>query len=127
MARREPGRVCVSVYSLLYNASTLSLELTFRAVVTFLFVNVGPSLDNWSDAYARTGFDRLSYVPPVSKRNGMALDDWPTVEAMVRSGKRAVTFLASGADETLVPYLLSEFQHMFEASILLRARRRWNG
>lgn len=46
----------------------------------------------------------------------MTIEDWPTVEDMVVGGKRVVTFLASGANEQRVPYLLPEFDYMFEVS-----------
>lgn len=83
--------------------------------MTFLFVNTGVPLIRWIEAYYRTGFDLISYEPPPDKRYGrMQIEDWPTIEEMVQSGKRAVTFLSGGAREELVPWLLAEFDYMFE-------------
>ncbi|KAJ9635140.1 hypothetical protein H2199_008626 [Coniosporium tulheliwenetii] len=86
-----------------------------KEIVTFLFVNTGVPLIRWIEAYYRTGFDLISYEPPPDKRYGrMQIEDWPTIEEMVQSGKRAVTFLSGGAREELVPWLLAEFDYMFE-------------
>ena len=85
-------------------------------VLTFLFVNVDVDLERWAEAYYMTGFDMVSYMPPPDKRGSMTLEDWPTLEEMVLSGKRAVTFLSRGANEEAVPWLLSEFEYMFETN-----------
>lgn len=91
--------------------------------LTFLFVNSGPSLRQWAQAYYETGFDLISYVPPREHRHGRTrIEDWPTVEEMVKSGKRAVTFLSRGAREWRVPYLLNEFDYMFEVRDLTSHR-----
>lgn len=96
--------------------------LTF-AVVTFLFVNTGVPLIRWIEAYYRTGFDLISYEPPPDKRYGrMQIEGWPTIEEMVQSGKRAVTFLSGGAREYLVPWLLAEFDYMFEVFLIYSGR-----
>lgn len=47
----------------------------------------------------------------------MAIEDWPSVETMLSNGKRAVTFLSSGANERFVPYLLPQFNYVFEVSL----------
>lgn len=85
-----------------------------QEVLTFLFVNVGVSLEAWAETYYKTGFDMMSYCPPVDKRGVMGIDDWPTLDDMITCGKRVVTFLSHGADEGRVPWLLSEFDYMFE-------------
>ena len=46
----------------------------------------------------------------------MMVDDWPTLSEMLRDGKRVVTFLSDGADEDRVPWLLSEFDYVFETA-----------
>ncbi|TKA73862.1 hypothetical protein B0A55_04477 [Friedmanniomyces simplex] len=93
------------------------LEANPYEVVTLLFVNTGPPLEHWAQAFFDTGLDLMSYIPSRSKRGGsMHLDDWPTVADMVSSNKRLVTFLSSGANENLVPYLLNQFDYMFETN-----------
>ncbi|KAI8086349.1 PLC-like phosphodiesterase [Halteromyces radiatus] len=39
---------------------------------------------------------------------------WPTLQEMISSGKRVVTFTDLGADQSQVPWLLSEFDYVFE-------------
>ncbi|KAK5725544.1 hypothetical protein LTR15_003732 [Elasticomyces elasticus] len=68
------------------------LDANPHEVVTLLFVNTGPALEYWAQAYLSTGLDLLSYIPPPSKRDGyMHLDDWPTIADMaeqMRAGFR---------------------------------------
>jgi hypothetical protein len=91
------------------------LEREKDEVVTLLFVNTGVPLHLWAKAFFNAGLDILSYTPPIDKRNGdMRISDWPTIASMVSSNKRLVTFLSSGADETTVPFLLPEFDYIFE-------------
>ncbi|KAK0798242.1 hypothetical protein LTR91_015636 [Friedmanniomyces endolithicus] len=93
------------------------LEANPYEVATLLFVNTGPPLDHWARAFIDTGLDLLSYTPPPSKRGeSMTIDDWPTVADMVSSNKRLVTFLSNGANENRVPYLLNQFDYMFETN-----------
>ena len=83
-------------------------------VITFLWVNAGVPLEHWAKAYYETGFDMMSFAPSRRDRGRMGIDDWPTMEHMVACGKRAVTFLSRGADEDRIPWLLSEFDYIFE-------------
>ncbi|KAK0945876.1 hypothetical protein LTR29_002733 [Friedmanniomyces endolithicus] len=93
------------------------LDANPSEVVTLLFVNTGPPLEHWAGAYINTGLDLVSYTPPPCKRGGsMTIDDWPTVADMVSSNKRLVTFLSNGANENRVPYLLNQFDYMFETN-----------
>lgn len=93
------------------------LEREQNEVVTLLFVNTGVPLESWAKAFFETGLDLLSYIPPASKRQGnMHISDWPTIASMVSSNTRLVTFLSSGANEQLVPFLLPEFDYIFETN-----------
>ena len=93
------------------------LEANPDEVVTLLFVNTGIRLRDWAKAYYDTDFDLLSYVPPIHRRGGiMRIEDWPTISEMVTTNKRAVTFFSSGADQDSVPFLLPEFQYIFETN-----------
>jgi hypothetical protein len=84
-------------------------------VLTLLFVNTGVPLTSWAEAFFETRLDLFSYTPPPIKRHGnMRTSDWPTIASMVASNKRLVTFLSSGADEEAVPFLLPEFDYVFE-------------
>lgn len=95
------------------------LDVNPHEVVTLLFVNTGPPLSHWFKAYYDTGLDLMSYIPPVYKRYGnMRITDWPTIAEMVPSNKRLVTFLSSGAHEDIVPFLLPEFDYVFETDFI---------
>ena len=84
-------------------------------VLTLLFVNTGVPLASWVKAFFEARLNILSYVPPANKRHGqMRTSDWPTIAHMVATNKRLVTFLSSGADEDAVPFLLPEFDYIFE-------------
>lgn len=91
------------------------LERESSEVVTLLFVNTGVPLRLWAKAFFDAGLDVMSYIPPPDKRHGnMYTSDWPTIASMVTANKRLVTFLSSGANEHWVPYLLPEFDYLFE-------------
>ncbi|KAK4613757.1 PI-PLC X domain-containing protein 1 [Fulvia fulva] len=86
-------------------------------VVTLLFVNTGPPLEHWVKAYYDTGLDLMSYMPPRTKRWGnMRIEDWPTIADMVSSNQRLVSFMDRGADEYEAPFLLREFDYIFETN-----------
>ncbi|EMC95633.1 hypothetical protein BAUCODRAFT_34390 [Baudoinia panamericana UAMH 10762] len=99
------------------------LSIYPQDVVTLLFVNVvGGSLEPWRQVYEQTGLSRISYSPPSAKRAGnMTIWDWPTIEELVNNKKRLITFLSSGADESAVPYLLNQFDYMFETDFGIEA------
>jgi hypothetical protein len=72
-------------------------------------------LERWAKAFFETGLDILSYIPPPDKRHGnMHISDWPPISSMISANKRLVTFLSSDADESTVPFLLPEFDYIFE-------------
>jgi hypothetical protein len=91
------------------------LEREKDEVVTLLFVNTGVPLQLWAKAFLDAGLDVTSYIPPEDKRHGnMRVSDWPTIASMVATNKRLVTFLSSGANEEAIPFLLPEFDYIFE-------------
>ena len=113
------------------------LESNPFEVVTLLFVNTGVPLRQWAKAFFDSGADVLSFVPPPWLRyRSMRIGDWPTISEMVANNQRLVTFLSNGANPALVPYLLPEFQHVFETDFGITApdqytcapaRPRWPG
>jgi len=58
-----------------------------------------------------TGLVKYAYIPP---KIPMALDDWPTLESMILSGKRVVLFMDYDANQTAVPWILDEFSQVWE-------------
>lgn len=96
------------------------LDTNPNEVLTLLFTNPdGASLkEQWDPAFKSAGIDALAYVPPSLP---VAQKDWPTLGALLDSGKRVVVFMDTGADTTQVPYILPEFPnvrpHFFGPSI----------
>jgi len=81
-------------------------------VVTLVIVNI----DNlpaatYAQGFQAAGLVDLSYAPSQAT---LALADWPTLGAMIDSGKRLVTFMDHQADFATVPYIVDEFTNMWE-------------
>ncbi|KAG6824539.1 hypothetical protein H0H92_006517 [Tricholoma furcatifolium] len=109
------------------------LDANPTEVVTFLFTNPeGVDLQTvWKPAFDDSGrhliasgiiqsVERLTrhlgitplvYVPPTVP---MKQSDWPTLGDMINSGKRVVVFLDTGANTTLVDFILPEFEMIWE-------------
>lgn len=105
-----------SLYEMLSTVKDF-LENNPNEVVTLLFVNTGVPLRHWHKAYYTTGLDLYSFIPPVNRRHGnMHINDWPIIASLVHTNQRLITFLSSGADEDLVPFLLPEFDYLFETN-----------
>ncbi|KAK6431757.1 hypothetical protein LTR95_012075, partial [Oleoguttula sp. CCFEE 5521] len=103
------------------------LEANPREVVTLLFVNAGVNLRYWMRAYRNTGLDLMSYTPPRHLRYGnMRISDWPTIAQMVATNQRLVTFMSSGADEYIAPYLLLEWRYLFETNFGIEAPNQYD-
>ncbi|ORZ23643.1 PLC-like phosphodiesterase [Absidia repens] len=58
--------------------------------------------------YEAAGLLDIVYTQPVGNYT------WPTLQEMISSGKRLVTFTDLGGDQSQVPWLLSEFNYVFE-------------
>lgn len=121
-------RMCHFNCALLDGGSLLELLTTVKnfleenptEIITLMLVNVGPPLEHWAKAFYSTSLDLLSYIPPPEKTYGnMRISDWPTIASMVQTNKRLVTFLDKGANELEVPFLLREFNYIFETSFVI--------
>ncbi|OAX83382.1 hypothetical protein ACJ72_02257 [Emergomyces africanus] len=83
-------------------------------VVTLLVTN-GDRLDisRFDEAFRNSGIVPYAFVPPSSPHK-LAMDEWPTLQQMIQSGKRLVVFLDYEADMERVPYILDEFTYYWE-------------
>ncbi|RFU28536.1 hypothetical protein B7463_g7802, partial [Scytalidium lignicola] len=82
-------------------------------VVTLLLTNGdGVSVSEFGSAMTSSGLARYAYTPP----SQLSMDKWPTLGELIDSGTRLVMFLDSGADTTVVPYILPEFNYFFETA-----------
>lgn len=89
------------------------LDANPTEVLTLLFTNPeGQSIvDVWKPAFDDAGITPLAYVPPTIP---MKFSDWPTLGGMIDTGKRVVVFLDTGANTTLVNFILPEFEMIWE-------------
>ncbi|RDA83846.1 hypothetical protein CP532_1200 [Ophiocordyceps camponoti-leonardi (nom. inval.)] len=80
-------------------------------VVTLLIVNA----DNVSPreigaAFQRTGLDRIAFRAPATA----PAPTWPTLQTMISQGTRLVAFVTNMATTAEAPFLIPEFDHIFE-------------
>ncbi|KAG9243044.1 PLC-like phosphodiesterase [Calycina marina] len=82
-------------------------------VVTILLGNGNLSLPvtAYTDYIQSTGLVDYAYTPPIIP---MGINDWPTLESMILTGKRVVMFLDYNADQATYPWLLTEFSQVWE-------------
>jgi len=81
-------------------------------VLTMIFANPEKvPAEVWKPIFESSGLADMAYVPP---QYPMMREDWPTLKEMLDSGKRIVFFIDKAADEQSVPYLLSQFNMMWE-------------
>lgn len=73
----------------------------------------GIPVTTWANDFETAGIAQLAYVPPFNTTPSDTFD-WPTLGSMISSGKRVVIFLDSGADQSIVDYILPEFTYMWE-------------
>lgn len=104
-------------------------------LVTLLLTN-GDSvaITEFADAFSKSGIVSYAFVPSSSPQP-LSMNDWPTLGALIKSGKRLVVFLGKfllknllgmyhllilcmcidyGANTTKVDYILDEFAYYFE-------------
>ncbi|KAJ2986473.1 hypothetical protein NUW58_g5011 [Xylaria curta] len=78
-------------------------------VVTLLIVNSdGNDVAQFGSAFQISGISKYGYTP---SGNG-----WPTLQSMINANTRLVTFIASITPSSTYPYLLTQFEHVFETA-----------
>jgi hypothetical protein len=83
-------------------------------VLTLVATNGADSLDVaefWDPDFKSSGMDQFVFTPPKPIMNR---DEWPTLGSMIDSGKRVVVFMDFHSDTSKVPYILPEFDNMWE-------------
>lgn len=85
------------------------LDSNPNEVLTFIFTNPEKKSpkDVWDPIFTSSGIAPMVYVPP---NKPTKQSDWPTLGAMIDSGKRVVVFMDNEADGGGVDYILPEFQ-----------------
>ncbi|KAK3504568.1 PLC-like phosphodiesterase [Neurospora crassa] len=83
-------------------------------VVTILLVNSDNKLvSDYAAVFEGSGISTYGYQ---LSNGSSASNTWPTLGDMITSNKRLVTFIASIDYSPTYPYLLSEFDHVFETA-----------
>jgi hypothetical protein len=92
-------------------------------VVTLLLVNSDSApADQFGAAFDASGLSGYSFVPPSGGGMGGAMIQWPTLQAMISTSKRLVSFLAPlPSPSPSHPFLLDEFTHVFETPFDVRS------
>jgi hypothetical protein len=81
-------------------------------VVTLLLVNSdNNSTSTFGSVFSASGIDKYGYTP-TSTTGPQAV--WPTLQTMISANTRLVTFIASIDYSSSFPYLLPEFNFVFE-------------
>lgn len=70
---------------------------------------ISPS--DYATVFQNAGMTKYVWTPDASS---LSLDEWPTLSEMILLQKRVVVMLDYGADQSNVPWLLSEFDYMWE-------------
>lgn len=65
----------------------------------------------WVPAFQSSGILQYVYTPEISSPG---LNGWPTLGSMIDSGKRVVVFMDYNTNTTAAPYILPEFENMWE-------------
>ncbi|KAI8989379.1 PLC-like phosphodiesterase [Pilobolus umbonatus] len=78
-------------------------------VITIIWNNLGEfGLDSFNEIYTASGLVEYSYVQAVGSRQ------WPTLQELITSGKRVINFVDEGADQSVLPWFMKEFDYVFE-------------
>jgi len=89
------------------------LQANPSEVVTLLFTNQeGLDVSSvWAPTFISTGTDTFAYVPPTLP---LPIDQWPTMGEILNNGSQLVVFLDAGANTSATPFILPEFQMIWE-------------
>jgi hypothetical protein len=82
-------------------------------VLTLLLTNGGNvGIKHFGEAFSTSGLDSYAYSPVPGKT--LAMNEWPTLEQLINLDQRLIVFLDYGADTSIVPYILPEWDYFFE-------------
>lgn len=92
-------------------------------VVTLLLVNSDDEdVSVFGEAFTSSNISTYGYTPATSS----ATTDWPTLQTMIDDGERLVTFIAAINASTTYPYLLNEWDYVFETAYEITAFTNFN-
>ncbi|KAK2591395.1 hypothetical protein QQS21_010920 [Conoideocrella luteorostrata] len=80
-------------------------------VITILLVNSDKApVSDFASAFESSGLSKIAYKPASNTPTSI----WPTLQSMISANTRVVTFITNTQYSTSAPYLLPEFDHVFE-------------
>ena len=83
-------------------------------VVTLLLVNSdNEPASSFGSVFESSGISKYGYTPRSSTG---PISTWPTLQSLITAKTRLVTFIASITYDATYPYLLSEFDYIFETT-----------
>ncbi|RKF82809.1 PI-PLC X domain-containing protein 1 [Golovinomyces cichoracearum] len=89
------------------------IELNPNEVITILLTNGDRApLPMFGAEMVNSGLAKYAFIPPKQ----LAIDEWPTLQELIKAGTPIVMFLDYGASSDQVPYILDEFKYFFETS-----------
>jgi hypothetical protein len=89
------------------------MDKNTNEVVTVVLVNSNDqTAATFGGIFASSGLSTYGYTPPSTT----AMATWPTLQTLITANTRLVTFIASIDYDTTYPYLLPEFNYMFETA-----------
>ena len=93
-----------------------------REVVTLIIVNSDDvSAADYGAIFKSSGISTYGYTPTSTPQR-----TWPTLQTMITANTRLVTFIASITYDTTFPYLLPEFDFMFETAFGVTSQSGFN-
>lgn len=89
------------------------MEANPHDVVTILLVNQNEdaTADDFGAAFDAAGLGKMAYTP---QEPGTATSSWPTLQSMIDENQRLVAFVTNIEYSSSAPYILPEFDYVFE-------------
>jgi hypothetical protein len=89
------------------------MDANTNEVVTVILVNSdNQAAATFGTDFTSSGLSTYGYTPPSTT----AMATWPTLQTLITANTRLVTFIASIDYDTNYPYLMPEFNYMFETA-----------
>ena len=90
------------------------MDANTNEVVTLLLVNSDDeSAATFGSVFSSSGISTYGYTP--TSTSG-PISTWPTLQTLITANTRLVTFIASITYDSTYPYLLTEFDYVFETA-----------
>jgi hypothetical protein len=90
------------------------MDANTNEVVTLLLVNSDDeSAATFGSVFASSGISIYGYTPTSTAG---PVSTWPTLQTLITANTRLVTFIASVTYDSTYPYLLTEFDYVFETA-----------